>query len=215
MGFAWRWSNDRSADVCLVREINVYRAIRRNLVLDIADGCAPGGGVDEQRVTILACAVRETGTGTSEKRKGDGEVNVLRGWWWNGKRALAMLDAVKSSKAAGPTPLRVDVDHQRKLSVAELAARLKKNNRKLAWVIEQRSPSGRGWHRWIGVWPRPATAVETVALQLLCGSDPHREAYNLNRARQVDAGQVSDYWRARWNVFYKCESERERKGKRG
>jgi len=50
--------------------------------------------------------------------------------------------------------------------------------------------------------------VETVALQLLCGSDPHREAYNLNRARQVDAGTVSPYWRARWNVFYKRENER-------
>jgi hypothetical protein len=54
--------------------------------------------------------------------------------------------------------------------------------------------------------------VETVALQLLCGSDPQREAYNLNRARQVDAGEVSDYWRVRWNVFYKRDSERKGKG---
>lgn len=101
--------------------------------------------------------------------------------------------------------LHVDVDTVRKLRWGELDRRLAKANRLLLWLVERRSPSGRGWHRWIGVWPPPASAVETVALQLLCGSDPHREAYNLNRARQVDAGTVSDYWKVRWNVFYKRE----------
>lgn len=113
-------------------------------------------------------------------------------------------------KMADPTALKVDVDTMRRPSCAALAEMLRKANRMLLWVVERRSPSGRGWHRWVGVWPRPQTAVETVALQLLCGSDPHREAYNLNRARAVDAGEVSPYWRARWNVFYKKERERER-----
>jgi hypothetical protein len=55
---------------------------------------------------------------------------------------------------------------------------------------------------WVWVEPEPKTAVEVVALQLLFGSDPNREAYNLNRARLVDSGVVSDYWRERWNVLY-------------
>ncbi len=110
-----------------------------------------------------------------------------------------------AARIADPGALRVDVDTSRKLGWGELENRLQKANRLLLWVVERRSPSGRGWHRWIGVWPRPASAVETVALQLLCGSDPHREAYNLNRARQVDAGAVSDYWKVRWNVFYAKE----------
>lgn len=45
--------------------------------------------------------------------------------------------------------------------------------------------------------------METVALQLLFGSDPLREAYCFNRARHVDAGRVSDYWANNWNVLYR------------
>jgi hypothetical protein len=139
------------------------------------------------------------------------ERHALRGWWWVTDHQERMHRAMESVSVAWfrqVALLKVDVDSHRKLSLKELANRLRKSNRVLSWVVEQRSPSGRGWHRWIEVWPPPATAVETVALQLLCGSDPHREAYNLNRAKQVDAGAVSPYWRARWNVFYRKERER-------
>ena len=130
----------------------------------------------------------------------------LRGWWWVDGRIKRMVQPAALKYAmTDPGALRVDVDSRKRLSLPRLADRLQKNNRRLSWVVERVSPSGRGWHRWIGVWPRPASAVEMVALQLLCGSDPHREAYNLNRARQVDDGKVSEYWRARWNVFYKKE----------
>jgi len=54
----------------------------------------------------------------------------------------------------------------------------------------------------IEVEPPPMSAIETVALQLVFGSDPRREAYNVNRALQVDAETVSPYWRDRWNVLY-------------
>jgi hypothetical protein len=163
--------------------------------------------------------VRGVSVGGARNPKGQKltERHALRGWWWDGKRMHPKdLDGIAwqgGTRVNGVDVLRIDVDGRRKLSVQALADRLKKNNRQLGWVVERRSPSGRGWHRWIGVWPRPATAVETVALQLLCGSDPHREAYNLNRAVQVDAGQVSAYWRTRWNVFYKREPERKGKGK--
>jgi hypothetical protein len=44
------------------------------------------------------------------------------------------------------------------------------------------------------------TPAETVALQLLLGSDPKREALNLMRAHNL--GDAPDFWRDRWNVLY-------------
>lgn len=99
--------------------------------------------------------------------------------------------------------LKLDHDpHARRLSLRELVKRAKRANRTLVAMGERRSPSGRGWHRWLIVRPAPRTAVETVALQLLFGSDPYREAYCLNRAVRVDRKQVSAYWRRNFNVLY-------------
>jgi hypothetical protein len=105
--------------------------------------------------------------------------------------------------------LRLDVDTRRPLRQAELVDRLRRACRRLVWLSYRRSPSGRGWHLEAAVSPAPRTAVELVALQLLCGSDPHREAYNVNRARAVDSGAVSRYWSkpSRWNVFYSQPEE--------
>jgi hypothetical protein len=102
--------------------------------------------------------------------------------------------------------VKVDVDTRRKLSEAELRRRLDRAGYTLLWCVDRPSPSGRGWHRWLVVLPLPQTAVETVALQLLCGSDPLREAYCLNRAMAVDAKEVSGYWATRWNVLYRKPS---------
>jgi len=49
---------------------------------------------------------------------------------------------------------------------------------------------------------RRFTPTEVVFLQLLCGSDPIREAFNWHRARLVQTRKVSPYWRRRWNTFY-------------
>jgi hypothetical protein len=99
--------------------------------------------------------------------------------------------------------LAIDVDLSRPLRQAELVDRLMRACRRLIWLSYTRSPSGMGWHLQCRVRPVPRTAVEVVALQLLLGSDPHREAYNLNRAAHVDAGHVPPFFRARWNVLYK------------
>jgi hypothetical protein len=44
-----------------------------------------------------------------------------------------------------------------------------------------------------------------VALQLLFGSDPYREAYLIQRARIVDSGNAPRYWLRdnAWNVLYR------------
>jgi hypothetical protein len=102
-------------------------------------------------------------------------------------------------------PLKLDVDGARPLPVGVMMARLRRAHRRVLRTAEQRSPSGTGWHVWVWVSPPPRTAVEVVALQLLLGSDPFREAYYIGRARAVDAGEVSRYWRQlkRWDVFYR------------
>lgn len=89
-----------------------------------------------------------------------------------------------------------------RLSLRELQKRARRANVRLVAMGERRSPSGRGWHRWLVVRPQPRTAAGVVALQLLFGSDPYREAYNYNRAVQVDGGKVSAYWRRNFNVLY-------------
>jgi len=99
--------------------------------------------------------------------------------------------------------IKLDHDpHAPRLSLRELVRRASRANRTLVAVGERRSPSGRGWHRWVVVRPAPRTAVEVVALQLLFGSDPYREAYCLNRAVAVDGKRVSSYWQRNFNVLY-------------
>ncbi len=46
--------------------------------------------------------------------------------------------------------------------------------------------------------------MEVVALQLLFGGDPYREAWLINRARRIDAGEITGYWAKddNWNVLY-------------
>lgn len=62
------------------------------------------------------------------------------------------------------------------------------------------SPSGRGWHGWLYLSPVPRSRGEIVALQLLVGSDPKREARNLYRARRMRG--IPERMRSWWNVLY-------------
>lgn len=98
--------------------------------------------------------------------------------------------------------LKIDIDGRRRLPLVELIERARRAFVTIVTVVEQRSPSGRGWHQWITIDPPAASAVEVAALQLLFGSDPYREAYVLHRARRVDAGELPPFFAARFNVFY-------------
>lgn len=98
--------------------------------------------------------------------------------------------------------IKLDIDSGNPLPIMTMIQRAARAGFVLRALCQWRSPSGRGWHLLIEVEPEPMTAMETVALQLLLGSDPNREAYNVNRARQVDAGDVDPYWAERWNVLY-------------
>lgn len=112
------------------------------------------------------------------------------------------------------TPFRVlvtvkldhDAHNSRRLALAEMVRRAERANLTIEWLHERRSASGRGWHRVVQVWATDqVSASQLVALQLLFGSDPLREAYNFNRALAVDGGRAPDYWQAQdaWDVLYK------------
>lgn len=110
--------------------------------------------------------------------------------------------------------LKLDHDphNSRRLSLREIVRRARRANKTLVAMAERRSPSGRGWHRWLIVRPAPKSAVEVVALQLLFGSDPLREAYCLNRAVQIDTGKVRGYWARHFDVLYVAHRGRAGRG---
>lgn len=60
--------------------------------------------------------------------------------------------------------------------------------------------SRRHAHVVVVVKPQPRTLVEIIALQLLCGSDPDREANNLRRAKSLR--RMPAWARQTANVLY-------------
>jgi hypothetical protein len=65
-----------------------------------------------------------------------------------------------------------------------IAARLKRAGYAVtAWSFE---PSTNGWHAKVELDPPPTSPLEIVALQAVCGSDPSREACNVQRARELE-----------------------------
>jgi hypothetical protein len=59
----------------------------------------------------------------------------------------------------------------------------------------------RGWHASFQHGLNLSEA-ETVSLQLILGSDPHREALNLMRAIALRKMRVPQFWRERFNILY-------------
>ena len=98
--------------------------------------------------------------------------------------------------------LKLDIDRARRGPRWKLDRLAKIEHLAIVRVVDERSPGGKGWHRWVTVrsvdGPRTRwRPTEIVALQLLFGSDVWREAYTLHRARLVEARQVAPYWRSR------------------
>lgn len=97
--------------------------------------------------------------------------------------------------------LRLDVDRGRRLtSVVRLMWLLRRAGYHPVYLMQTRSPGGKGWHLEIQTRPPIRNRFELVALQAILGSDVAREACNLTRARMVP--HLSAYWRDRWNVLY-------------
>jgi hypothetical protein len=75
----------------------------------------------------------------------------------------------------------------------------------LAWILQLRigemyiRRTRHGWHLLVRVSGTMHPAA-IVAAQTILGSDPHREAFNLMRVRNLR--RVPTEWRTRWNVLY-------------
>lgn len=61
-------------------------------------------------------------------------------------------------------------------------------------------PSRRHVHAIVRVSPAPGSLLERIALQLLCGSDPNREANNLRRLKVLPL--MPGWARKTANVLY-------------
>lgn len=105
--------------------------------------------------------------------------------------------------------VRLDMDRKRRPDPWWIEKMLARAGYILIGYQEARSPSGNGWHVMLDVEPRPRTALEVVALQLLLGSDPYREAMQFHRARAF--ARVPHWMRDAWNVLYAPDSRRQRK----
>lgn len=97
--------------------------------------------------------------------------------------------------------LKLDIDEEAVvLRERYMRARLKRAGFRLVTLTKRRSPSGTGWHLVATVAPRPDRPETVVALQLLLGSDPLREACNLRRARVLD--RMPRWARGSWNQLF-------------
>jgi hypothetical protein len=97
--------------------------------------------------------------------------------------------------------IKVDWDaDSEKLTRGLMDWRLRRAGFRIVRLVMRASPSGTGTHLVARVAPRPASFEVVVALQLLLGSDPMREACNLRRAALVQ--RMPKWTRKHVNVLY-------------
>lgn len=104
--------------------------------------------------------------------------------------------------------IKLDVDEGHPPDLQVVSQLLERAGYRIEGWTQQHSPGGTGWHVLIEVSPRPHTAMEVVALQAICGSDPWREAVNVLRARAFP--KAPKFMRDRWNVLYRPDKARSR-----
>lgn len=97
--------------------------------------------------------------------------------------------------------VKVDIDPGEPVySLQHMCQLLARGGRRLLWMRQERSASGKGWHLTLRLTPPCSGPMEVVAWQAILGSDRYREACNVLRVRALK--YVSRYWRERWNVLY-------------
>ncbi len=104
--------------------------------------------------------------------------------------------------------VKVDWDDSKEPDLGVMCAKLSRAGYAAVDVTLRPSPGGHGWHVLIDVEPAPTSPMEVVALQAILGSDPWREAMQVNRARAY--AHVPSWMRRVWNVLYKSDSRRDR-----
>lgn len=104
--------------------------------------------------------------------------------------------------------IKLDIDGGKLPDLWTLWRRCQRAGVKINWLSQVRSPSGKGWHLVLDVSPRPASAMEVVALQAVLGGDLWREAMQVCRARAFP--RVPRFMQDAWNVLYRYDYRRAR-----
>lgn len=105
--------------------------------------------------------------------------------------------------------LKIDLDNCKKVDLDTIRRRIERAGYSIYKVVASRqSPSKKGWHVILDIMPRPKSPYEVVALQAICGSDPYREAMQMNRARNFFRAPL--WMRDSWNVLYLPHPQRHR-----
>lgn len=105
--------------------------------------------------------------------------------------------------------VKLDIDAGHRFNSSECARVLRRAGYKWTALGMRRSPSGKGWHVFLHVTPRPRCPFEVVALQILLGGDAGREATQMNRARGFR--RAPRWMRDAWNVLYAPHPHRQRR----
>jgi hypothetical protein len=104
--------------------------------------------------------------------------------------------------------VKIDWDSPVEPDIAEMERLLARAGYTVDDTAMRKSPGGNGWHIILELKPRPTSAYEVVALQLLLGSDKNREAVQMHRAKAFR--HVPRWMRDMWNVLYLPHPQRER-----
>ena len=126
-----------------------------------------------------------------------GTLEVLLRAARDGRLSVRVGQILRVSPMRGTTILLLDYDSSNKPKIGAIRKRLSAAGVQLVRARLRRSPGGRGWHGILhvrGHWG----AMETIALQAICESDPTREAANFYRAQIFGEKE----WRARGNVLF-------------
>lgn len=97
--------------------------------------------------------------------------------------------------------IKLDFDSRKYPNVGTALFRLRSLNFHPVWLLLSRSQHN-GWHAIIQLRGN-ISDIGIISLQLLCGSDPKRETFNLARVLQLK--KASLYWQKRWNILYASE----------
>ena len=148
-------------------------------------------------------SIRESSKSLFQQRKlaksflSEGDAEFLLEMAKDGKLKIRVGQIWKVPERKGETCLQVDLDNCKAYSRGTIYARLRKAGVQPLRICSRISPGGQGLHLliWIkGTFGR----YQRVCLQLLCESDPEREAQNFRRA-----GLAGKNWQENWQVLFK------------
>jgi hypothetical protein len=98
----------------------------------------------------------------------------------------------------------IDVDYPETRTYQQTCRVLRKVGLSVEYIRYDKS--AHGWHMVVKL-EQKLTKGEMIALQLLLGSDPCREEWNLMRAISIRQNKITGPWAKRWNLLFEKRLE--------